>query len=43
MDEEKVDVGNIVNPSFEVMASSGCSTQMPSKYSDRHELGKSYQ
>ncbi|PWZ15701.1 hypothetical protein Zm00014a_011633 [Zea mays] len=37
-DEEKVDVGNIVNPSFEVMASSGCSTQMPSKYSDRHEL-----
>jgi hypothetical protein len=41
MDEEKVDVGNIVNPSFEVMAGSGCSSQILSKCSDTHELGKS--
>jgi hypothetical protein len=41
VDEEKVDIGNIVNPSFKVMGGSGYSTQMPSKCSDIHELGKS--
>ncbi|PWZ08814.1 hypothetical protein Zm00014a_033240 [Zea mays] len=38
MDEEKVDVGTIVNPSFEVMAGSGCSAQILIKCSDTHEL-----
>lgn len=41
MDEEKVDVGTIVNPSFEDMAGSGCSAQILIKCSDTHELGKS--
>jgi hypothetical protein len=41
VDEEKVYVGNIFNPSFEVMSDSGCSAQIPSKCSDKHELGKS--
>jgi hypothetical protein len=35
-----VDVGYIVEPSFKVMAGSDCSTQIPIKGKDRHELGK---
>jgi hypothetical protein len=40
VEEGNVDVGNTDEPSFDVVAGSDCSTQVPTKDNDIHELGK---
>ena len=42
MEEGNVDVGNTVEPSYEVVARSGCSAQLSTNDIDEHELGKCY-
>ena len=42
VEEGNVDVGNIAEPSYEVVARSGCSAQLSTNDTDEHELGKCY-
>jgi hypothetical protein len=42
VEEGNVDVGNTAEPSYEVVASSGCSAQLSTNDTDEHELGKCY-
>ena len=42
VEEGNADVGNTAEPSYEVVARSGCSAQLSTKDTDEHELGKCY-
>jgi hypothetical protein len=42
VEEGNVDVGNTAEPSYEVVASGGCSAQLSTNDTDEHELGKCY-
>jgi hypothetical protein len=42
VEEGNVDVGNTAEPSYEVVASSGCSAHVPTNDTDEHKLGKCY-
>ena len=42
VEKGNVDVGNTAEPSYEVVARSGCSAQLSTNDTDEHELGKCY-
>ena len=42
VEEGNADVGNTAEPSYEVVARSGCSAQLSTNDTDEHELGKCY-